>query len=375
MTRISSPLENKIRSLINMHGPLSIDQFMETALTDPGHGYYSSKSHIFGKEGDFITAPEISQLFGEMVGMWLAQHWLKLPSIPDKCHLVELGGGRGTLLNDLLRSTKKLNAFHQSLNIHFVECNQELQKLQQQVATNFDITHYTYNDLKDISFNKNEPVYFIANEFFDALPIKQYIKKNDQLWHEIKIGYNNDQLQLVDVISGFDSNNSAIPKDGILETSPISCQYIENIGNVIANNGGAALIIDYGYHRKLYPALYKSTLQAIQSHQYVDILHDIGNSDLTAHVNFEDLYQSIAGIQGLETKSLITQKEFLLNMGIQIRLQTLISNLNKNNQLQLVANKGSNTSPYQSSKQLHSQYQRLVEDMGQLFKVMEIIAS
>lgn len=315
-------LESILTQMIRQEGPVSMARFMQEALSHPTYGYYQVRDP-FGVAGDFITAPEVSQVFGELMGIWCAVTWQQMGS-PDELILVEMGPGRGTLMKDLLRGTRHIPGFHRALSVHLIETSPHLTKMQQQElkgAHDLDITWHT-------TFETVPPkrMLFVANELFDALPIYQYIK-TAQGWQEKHIGLAAENNALEEVIL------PAVPimqvtlektyldaKDGsVVELCPAGQRLIQEISNHLATHGGAALIVDYGYGE----VSFRSTLQAVKSHQYHPLLKDIGQADITAHVNFGALKQ-YAKASGVNAYGPITQSELLSALGIETRMQMLL---------------------------------------------------
>ncbi len=351
-------VKDKIDLTINENGYITIDEFMRTALSSCSNSYYRNKNPL-GVYQDFITSPEISQMFGEIVGVWVLEKWIELGR-PNKINLVELGPGQGTLLKNLFNITKNIQNFHDALDIYLIEINEILIEIQKKSLSNFKVTW-----LKEISRINSYPTIIIANEFFDSLPIKQYIKYED-IWYERiiiknlsnKFEYDKIKVDNIDVIK--DLNQYKLAQDGsIIESSLDIKNYINLISNFFGENKSHYLFIDYGYYIEPIiraPNQCNSTLQAIKNHKYCDIFYDIGNCDLTSHVDFYML-SYFAKNSGFKTKSVISQRDFLINYGINQRLQVLCKD--KDIKLQNI---------------LHNQYNRLVKprEMGDLFKVLEI---
>jgi len=311
-------LEQQIIETIRQDGPLPLDRYMNLCLAHPEHGYYMSRDP-FGRGGDFTTAPEISQMFGELIGIWCVSSWQTLQA-PDPFHLVELGPGRGTLMADLLRAAKVMPGFHDSVRVHMVETSPVLRALQEKTlaATGLSTTWH-----HDISSLPQEPTIFIGNEFFDALPVQQ-IQKSEAGWHERVVGLGEDAKLQVGLAS--DRVPEAIvpdwARDGeagdITEFSPARADYAMHLAKHVAECGGAMLLIDYGHTR---PGT-GDTLQAVSQHNPVDILHEPGECDLTAHVDFAAL-EACFKDAGLATYGPVTQSRFLAGMGIAERMEML----------------------------------------------------
>ncbi|MEO1047240.1 MAG: SAM-dependent methyltransferase [Pseudomonadota bacterium] len=327
------------RRLIPNSGPISLAQYMGESNAK----YYASRDPL-GDEGDFITAPEVSQMFGELVGLWFADLWVKMGSSKN-IHYVELGPGRGTLAQDALRTAGRYGF---EPTIHFVEGSPALRDLQ---AEKFPKAIH-HDDLSTLP--EDRPLLIVANEFFDALPIKQLLRSADG-WYERMIGLEDDALQFV---AGKERMDDLVPpswrnasQGTMIETSPAANAVMEEIATRLTNQGGAALIIDYGPLE----ARAGSTLQALKNHASVDPLAHPGEADITAHVDFERLSQ-VAKESGAEVMGLQMQGEWLHQMGIDTRLEAL-KRKNPNDE-----------------EVLQRQYDRLMRDdqMGTLFKVLGV---
>ena len=283
-------IKGKINKIIEDQGFIEIDEFMRIALSSNEDSYYRSKNPI-GEESDFITSPEISQMFGEMMGVWAIDSWIKLGR-PKSFNLVEFGAGKGTLLRDLLRISKMEPKFLEDVNISILDINEELIKIQKETLQKYNITW-----VKSLDELPNGPTIIIANEFFDALPIKQYIKMGANL-HERIIISNNDNLEFIykTTPSKLLKNHPNIHNGDIIEESPEALHIIAQIAGFLKKNKGSALIIDYGYDiepGKREKDQYKDTLQAIKSHKFIPPLQQVGEADITAHVDFWALKEEV----------------------------------------------------------------------------------
>jgi NADH dehydrogenase [ubiquinone] 1 alpha subcomplex assembly factor 7 len=288
-------------------GPISVAEYMRSANAE-----YYNRSDPLGAEGDFITAPEISQMFGELVGMWLADIWMR-QNRPSNCHYVELGPGRGTLAADILRSVKQF-AFEPS--VHFVETSDAL-KNKQMLAVPQAIFCATVEDLPE-----DGPLLIIANEFFDALPIRQMVSTHSG-WRERVIARDRGTKfmampgsQAVDHLVPADLRNA--PSHSIYETSPDASTIMYELATRLSKQGGVLLVIDYGY---AHPGL-GSTLQAVKNHQFTDPFENPGDCDLSAHVNFLELV-NLARIRNLHVSGTIDQGAWLAALGINHRAAIL----------------------------------------------------
>lgn len=313
-----TPLASRIKEMIRTNGPMSLAHYMALCLGDQQHGYYMRRDPL-GMQGDFTTAPEISQMFGEMIGFWMVHMWQDMGQ-PDAFQLIELGPGRGTLMADLLRAASICPDFLAAVSVHMVETSPVLKDRQRDTlaASGQSVTWHTHID--DVPAG---PSLIIGNEFFDALPIRQY-EKQDQRWHERVIGLDDDDKLIFGLGPGkLDEqevpDHVRLAKDGaILERSPASEGIMACLAARLAEQGGAALLIDYGYGK----ADIGDTFQAIHAHDYIDPLDMPGDADLTAHVNFESL-GTIARAHGLVCPPLMEQGTFLLGLGLQARADQL----------------------------------------------------
>lgn len=337
-------LDAIIRQMILSEGPIPVARYMQLALQHPLHGYYM-KGDPLGVAGDFTTAPEISQMFGEMIGLWCADSWQKLGS-PDDFVLLELGAGRGNLMQDALRATKKIEGFHQALSLYLLDTNETLVQMQREKLGDFCPCH-----IADISSLPKLPIIAIANEFMDALPIHQY-QRTKEGWRERLVAIEGDKLVFV---RGEQAVPLPLPDDkDFFEVCPLAVTIVQQLSNHIVAQGGAALLIDYGYVEMDS----RDTLQAVSGHAFAGILHNAGATDLSAHVDFTAL-KLAAERQGACVLPIITQGEFLRAMGIDLRAW------------QLKLNAG-----YDEAHVIDDALARLTEDeqMGTLFKVMSILS-
>ena len=317
MAEERSPLETEIRRLIAAAGPMSIAEYMLLCLTHPQYGYYVTRDPL-GAHGDFITAPEISQMFGELIGVWMVAVWQQMGS-PENVRVVELGPGRGTLMSDALRAAKVVGDFHAALVVHLVEISPKLQQAQEQLLEGLGVPILWHSALAEVP---SGPVIIIANEFIDALPVHQAVKRADG-WHErvveiapsgeLAIGIARDPLPHFE---------ATLPRG--LRQAPEGSVYEWRSDTVALEIGrrvrtdGAALIIDYGH------AWYGlgETFQAVAGHSFTDPLRAPGEADLTAHVDFAALAQS-AQIIGGRIHGPISQRDLLRGLGIDKRAAAL----------------------------------------------------
>ena len=344
------PLIDLLRSEIRTQGSIGLDRYMELALSHPEHGYYM-RQDPFGIQGDFITAPEISQCFGELIGLWCASIWHNMGP-PDTTALIELGPGRGTLANDALRAGTTVPGFTDSLQLHLMEISPILQAIQHNTLAQHVSTptwHTSLDTLPDL------PSILIANEFFDALPVRQY-EFSDGQWHERRLtldASDNLEVTLTPSMPPPDTTTpSNAPEGSILEIIPALPATLGTLAQRFLKQGGALLIIDYGYT----DSAFGDTLQAVKKHAYHPILKDPGSADLTTHVNFAHI-AALARRNGLDVHGPVTQREFLSRLGIGERLEHLLKNATPTQQPILI-----------------SGVERLISPahMGDLFKVIAL---
>ena len=348
-----SALKSILLQEIAKNGPMSLAAYMQRALTDPQHGYYMQRRPFGAPDtdgGDFITAPEVSQMFGELLGAWLADLWDRMGRPAPFC-LAELGPGRGTLMADMMRAAAVLPEFSATAQVHFIEVSPALREAQKQA-----VPKAQWHD--DLTTLPALPTLIVANEFFDALPIHQF-KKSANGWDEIHIDADGDKLAFVPRPTNGTSFSPALEaclppslsQNDIVETCPAGEAAMAQLSGHIATHGGAALIIDYGHAE----AGAGDSFQALEKHKYVDPLVAPGMADLTAHVNFP-LLAHIAQTEGLNAAPIARQGVFLEALGLNIRAQQLMQ-----------------ASPGRE-KQINEERLRLAapQHMGQLFKVLAV---
>lgn len=344
-----------LRRQIAADGPLPIDRYMALALGHPSHGYYASRDP-FGGSGDFVTAPEISQIFGELIGIWLVDCWDRMGR-PAPFGLVELGPGRGTLMRDALRAARVLPGFADAARLHLVETSPVLKARQAEMLA--DAPSIDWHDrLADIP---DGPVLAIANEFFDALPVRQF-EYTDRGWRERLVGADAEtgalRFALSDrpdpLIAQLPVTAEPVVPGAIVEFCPAGLAIAGELGRRVAVDGGAALIIDYGHLR----SATGDTLQAVRDHRYADPLADPGEADLTAHVDFA-LLADAAREAGACICGPSTQAAWLATMGIAHRAERLKQSASE-----------------AQSADIDAAVLRLTaaDQMGELFKVMSVSA-
>ncbi len=341
----SALLLEHLRELIRADGPLTVERYMDIALWHPDWGYYATHQPV-GARGDFVTAPEISQVFGEMIGLWLGETWQRL-SAPDPVVLCELGPGNGTLMADLLRAAAVAPTFRQAARIHLIETSARLRSVQSQtLAAAAPTWHYS------LATVPTGPLLLVANEFLDALPIRQFERGADS-WHERGVGLTADgALSFVRNPVGATEELPDWPVGSIVERRPAAHDLAYDLGRRLAHQGGAALFVDYGY----FPPAPGDTLQAVARHRRHDPLRTPGTADLTAHVDFAAFAAATTAV-GARTWGPVSQARFLKALGVEIRARRLAAGKNM-----------------QQQAQIESGCRRLLDEtqMGTLFKVLAI---
>lgn len=302
-----------LRRQIAAQGPITVADYMAQCLLHPRHGYYTTRDP-FGMAGDFTTAPEISQMFGELLGLLMAQVWMD-QGAPERFTLAELGPGRGTLMADMLRATARVPGFHAGAQVHLVEASAVLRAAQAERVPN---AHW--HDGTD-SLPEDQPLFLVANEFFDALPIRQFLR-HPKGWAERMIGLEGDRLAFgltpPAPIAMLDHRLDDTPEGTLVETCAPALPIIDAISTRIAAHGGMALIVDYGDWGSQ-----GDTLQAIWQQQKDNPLAHPGQADLTAHVDF----RALAAASPLAATPLTAQGALLERLGIAQRTEALAHNL------------------------------------------------
>ena len=349
----SSPLQSEIKKLITSSGPMPVWRYMELCLTHPEHGYYISRDPL-GREGDFTTAPEVSQMFGELLGLWIVQCW-RDQGAPKSARLVELGPGRGTLMADALRAARMVPEFLASVEIVMVEASPALREIQREKLSK--IVRMAPPPHPALSPDGGEgkpsrislspsggegrgegaaarwvdhfdetlcdrPLFLIANEFFDALPIRQFVK-TPRGWCERMVTADESgklAFALAPIASMIDipAARGEAQDGAVYEISPASAALVQEIARVIAAQGGAALIVDYAHEG----IGFGETLQAVAQHKFTGILDAPGEADLSAHVDFAALAQA-ARASGAKAFGPINQGALLEALGLRERAAQL----------------------------------------------------
>ena len=305
---------------INRESSLPLDKFIEFALYDKNVGYYMKKNP-FGKEGDFITAPNITRLFSEIIAIWVITFWKSIGS-PKKFNLLELGAGNGEMMKVIITTLKNFPECSNSCNFQIHEKSIFLTNQQQQNLKSDNVTW-----VNDINKTNSNPTIFLANEFFDALPIKQFFRKKKD-WFErfVDLKEINKAVfkeHITDIKKIEKNLKFEISKNqDIIEYSPLSFKYLKDICNIIKKNDGGILVIDYGYlNSKMH-----ETLQAVNNHKYSNVLEDIGDSDITYNINFNLFEKFVAQFNDLDS-IVNNQKKFLTSMGIVQRAEIISENI------------------------------------------------
>jgi SAM-dependent MidA family methyltransferase len=353
-----TPLAERIAGLVEASGPIGVADYMALCLFDPAHGYYTTREP-FGAEGDFTTAPEISQMFGELVGVWIYQAW-QSAGMPSPISIAEIGPGRGTLMKDVLRTLGRLDpALSRNAYFALIETSPRLTEIQKRTLGDAPVEIAWHASVEALPAT---PLILVGNELFDALPVRQYLKTASG-WRERVVGL--DRQGKLAFMAGpgtpderlLPPDAASAPEGAIVELSPARTALMEQVAQRLAAHGGAALFIDYGYAE---PGI-GDTLQAVRRHEYDDVLAHPGEADLTAHVDFSAL-AALARLHGL-TASITTQGDFLLRTGLLERAGAL----------------GARGDEALRDK-LRSEVERLAGPsatggMGELFKALEVTAS
>ena len=351
-----SPLKDRLVAKIKAEGPLSVAEYMTICLLDPVQGYYPTRDPL-GSDGDFITAPEISQMFGEVIGLWCIQSWQDLGR-PKTFQLIELGPGRGIMMSDILRAAKLDKDFLSAVNVTLIEASPALEAVQDKTLSNAPCPIGWATSLEKAPTG---PSIIIGNEFLDCLPIRQFIQKDRFAgragWQERMVALEGDDLKFgisPAVIS--EGVQATLPEtqedaknDELLEVCPASAQIIDQLKQRFETDAGRALFIDYG------PAEteFGDTLQALKRHEKVGVFSDPGNTDLTARVDFGALVE-LASAAKMPVTNPVPQREFLSKLGLEMRAVAL-----------------SRAKP-ESKDKIGRQLHRLTatDEMGELFKAI-----
>ncbi len=354
MAETPSPLEREIRRLIGVAGPMTVAEYMRLCLTHPQYGYYVNRDPL-GAGGDFVTSPEISQMFGELIGLWMAAAWRQMGE-PDNIRVIELGPGRGTLMSDALRAARVVKGFCEAVVLHLVETSPALQKVQERRLESLNAAILWHAALDEVPPG---PSLLVANEFVDALPVHQAVRLTSG-WHERLVGVGPDgNLAFAVAPEPLPHFEAAMPRK--LRQAPQGAIYEWRSDRLALELGrrmrkeGAALIIDYGHAQ----VGLGDTVQAVAAHSYADPLRDPGGADLTAHVDFESLAQCAESMGGARIHGPIRQRDLLLRLGIERRAAALKA-----------------SAPQDKAAEIEIALSRLIaggpRGMGELFKAIAI---
>jgi len=306
-------LLDELKTLIALKGPITVERYMEVALEHPEFGYYMNRNP-FGATGDFTTSPEISQMFGELIGLWAAEVWSTMGA-PNPVRFVELGPGRGTLMSDALRAARIVPEFRSALDVWLMETSPTLAAIQHELLLDAGVPIAWAQTLKEVP---EGPAIVIGNEFLDALPVRQFVRVGGQ-WRERVVRLGEEGGLAFDVAAEPEPDIRGVARDGeVLEVNPAGHRLMFELGGRLSRQGGTALLIDYGHA----VTGLGDTLQALRAHRYVDPLAMPGECDLTAHVDFAAMARSAAAT-GAAVYGPIDQGDFLRAIGIDLRTKAL----------------------------------------------------
>jgi SAM-dependent MidA family methyltransferase len=340
--------EERIIALIRDDGPIGVDRYMRLCLS-----VYYAREAVFGTGGDFITAPDISQIFGELIGLWAAHCW-QMMGEPPRIRLIELGPGRGALMADALRAAKVLPDFHAAIDLNLIETSPALRTMQARALASAGVAPRWHDTLDAALGGDSSPLILIANEFLDALPVRQF-QRRDGAWRERLVGLDGQGR----LCFGLHPSLATLPEipdapeGAVIEQALEAESVVARAASQIAQTGGAALFIDYGADG----AGTTDTLQAVKRHRFVDVFETPGEADITVHVDFARM-EAVAKGAGAAAQPLATQARFLHALGIERRVERLCAN----------------ATPDQAAR-LRAGARRLVDvsgetAMGALFKVL-----
>ncbi|MBX2804694.1 MAG: SAM-dependent methyltransferase [Hyphomicrobiales bacterium] len=344
---------DNLTKILSEKGSISVADYMALCLTAGGVGYYRNGNPI-GASGDFVTAPEVSQIFGELIGVWVMIVWEGMGR-PQNFILAELGPGRGTLMQDVMRATRAKPEFRQAAHIHLVETSTSLREAQGKTLRSVcrPEWHESFTALPEA------PAIIVANEFFDALPTEQYVFHGDSWYKRVLMLDDNDRPVFTAgrlAVPPVEILPDHLPNEGdILEHCPAAVDLVSEIGSRGKRAPCALLITDYGYDNRDFG----DTLQAVSAHNYVDPIQPPGTVDLSTHVNFAELRTS-AREAGLTPTSVLPQNEFLMALGLEQRLRRLMTNADEEQRAALFLGARRLVDPFQ---------------MGSLFKAMAITSA
>lgn len=344
-----NPLGTEIAAMIAQDGPISVERYMGLCLSHPVHGYYMTRDPL-GADGDFVTSPEISQMFGELLGLWAAETW-RLVGGPQPARLAELGPGRGTLMADALRAARAAPDFYGDLSVTMVETSPALQARQQRMLEGADRTVEWADAVERIPPG---PAIILANEFFDALPARHYVKTPEG-WRERQVGLADGRF-VFGAAAALEPYLTVEAEPGaVIEVGAVGQRIMMTLAARIVQQGGALLVVDYGHAQ----TALGETLQAMRDHAFVDPLESPGEADLTTHIDFAGLARA-ARAAGARVHGPVTQGFFLRQIGIVQRAQALMRNASAEQREEIE----------RALVRLISEVQET--DMGRLFKAMAV---
>ncbi|MDB5555626.1 MAG: TetR family transcriptional regulator [Rhizobium sp.] len=353
---MTTPLAEKIKAIISVNGPISVTDYFALCLADPEHGYYKTRDP-FGRGGDFVTAPEVSQLFGEMIGVFLAEAWRKHLRPTRNLRIAEIGPGRGTMMADILRTIRQLvPELYDAATAHLVETSPALRAIQQATLASHSgklVWHESFEEIPQ-GF-----LLFVANEFFDAVPIRQFVKTANGFRERLVGVDESGNLCFAAGVTGVDPTllpvgHQAAATGTIAEVAPARMAIMQLLSDRLFGSGGTALVVDYGH----LVTGFGDTLQAVFKHAFDPPLAHPGEADLTSHVDFQSLAE-IARSRSIALNGMVTQGEFLLKLGLLERAGVLgrDKSLQQQAEIQAAVERLAGTDPNQ---------------MGELFKVMSV---
>lgn len=344
-----SALGDEIKAIIASSGPITVERYMELALSHPDYGYYMGRDP-FGAAGDFTTAPEISQMYGELLGLWAAEVWSSMGR-PNPIRLIEFGPGRGTLMSDALRAARIVPDFRAALDVTLVETSPTLANIQYEALLNSGAPIAWAASLNEAP---DGPAIILANEFLDALPVRQFVRRGGR-WRERTVRLDDSGELAFGLASEAEPYIKVEADEGaVLEINAAGHRFMFELGARLVKQGGAALFVDYGHGA----TGFGDTLQALRAHRFVDPLVDPGEADITAHVDFAAMARS-ASATGASVYGPIDQGDFLRALGIDMRTRALAER-----------------APPERAEEFEAARRRLVGkaegEMGALFKAMVV---
>ena len=328
---------------------ISLDRFINKSLYSKSSGYYMKKNP-FGEKGDFITAPNISILFSEMISIWIIALWEKLKK-PKKINIVELGAGNGEMMLNIIKTSNQFLFFKNSCKFFIFEKSPYLEKIQKEKLKNYKVRW-----LKKLIKINNSPTIFIGNEFFDSLPVKQFTKKNT-IWFEKHIDISSKNKKFLEKKINIKKIEKKIginfvKNQKFIEFSPLMIDLLKKISKIVNKKNGGLLIIDYGYfNKKMF-----NTLQSVKNHKKIDILNNVDNSDITHLLNYKFIEKIVKKLK-LKENGFSTQRNFLIKLGILQRAEIISKKV-----------------PFLMKADIYYRLKRLIDNkqMGEIFKVMFI---